>query len=207
MSEYWFLPLQDYREKMKKTFAPRNSVKFETDAISAAGAPHLFRQYLMEATLLFERDEQGPENAKMHEDEITACNRRESICCSQSWGAQRHFQWKQLATRRAGSALLRAPAVPPSLPELPPISSALALVSCPLCCTHRCSWEKGQKGRWKSLWQVAFDSESEWNGGSQSSLSLGSLPESQSFLLPQTLLCSVHVNLSLLLHYKHSFSL
>lgn len=33
----------------------------------------------MEAILLFEKDEQGPENAKVHGDEITACNPRERI--------------------------------------------------------------------------------------------------------------------------------
>lgn len=54
---------------MKKTSAPANSVKFETDAISAARTPRL-NQYLMEAILLFERNEEGPENTKMHGDEI-----------------------------------------------------------------------------------------------------------------------------------------
>lgn len=183
MSEYWFLPFQDYREKMKKTSAPTNSVKFETDAISAARTPRLLSQYLMEAILLFERNEQGPENAKMHGDEITACNPGERICCSQTWWTELHFQWKQFATRRAGPALLR---------YLPPSSSGPTLVPCPLSATHRCSWEKEQKGGWKtSLWQVIRN-----QSGSQNSLHLGPLPESQSSVLPQAFLCTTHVNSS-----------
>lgn len=181
MSEYWFLPFQDYREKMKKTSAPANSVKFETDAISAARTPRL-NQYLMEAILLFERNEEGPENTKMHGDEITACNPRERVCCCQPWWTERHFQWQQFATRRAGPALLRS---------LPPSSSGAALESCPLSATHRCSWEKEQKGGWKtSVWQVIRNQ----SGGSQNSLRFRPLPESQSFVLPQAFLRTIPVN-------------
>lgn len=57
---------------------------WDTDAISAARTLHLLRQYLMEETMLFERDEQVPENLKMLRDEITVWNPSEHVCCSQT---------------------------------------------------------------------------------------------------------------------------